>query len=367
MSGSRRDSRIFLSPPWCGGSERANVSAAFDSGYVAPCGPMADAFERRIAAHCGVPSAAALSSGTAALDLIFDMLGVGRGDTVVCSDLTFIASAAPAVHRGAAPAFVDSDPATGQISIPLLRKAVAELRPKCVVATDLYGECCDYDALEAVCAEAGAALVCDSAEAFGSKWKDRPAGTAGFAGVFSFNGNKIVTTGGGGTLVSRDPAVVERARWLSQQAREPFPWYEHARTGYNYRMPNLSAAVGLGQLDAFPEILARKRAIFDFYRKAFPALEPFPCHPDSFPTHWLSVFLFPSQAERDDAAARCAAHGIETRPVWKPMHLQPVFKDAAAFGGETSADFFARGICLPSGAGLDAESLERIRGVLGGG
>lgn len=362
----RAESRIFLSPPWCGAEERAQIGRAFDSGYVAPCGPLVDEFERMLSGVCGA-HAAAVSSGTAALDIAFDICGVGPGDTVVSSDLTFIASVAPAVRRGARVVFVDSDPSTGLASVPLLERAVEEARPKCVVAADLYGQSCDYDSIEEICKRSDSFFISDSAEALGASWKGRPAGSAGDIAILSFNGNKIITASGGGALLSRDAATAGRARWLSQQAREDAVWYEHRVLGYNYRLSNILAGVGIAQLGKLPEIIERKRAVFDFYRSAFPALEPFPCAAACSPTRWLSVFLFPSGAARDAAAARCAAANVETRPVWKPMHLQPVFAGARVYGGDVSADFFARGLCLPSGAGLDRKSLERVAdAVLGG-
>lgn len=356
--------RIFLSPPWLGGTERACVSRAFDSGYIAPCGPMVDALEKRLADLARVPDAAAVSSGTAAIDLLMHELRVGPGSVVLCSDLTFVSSIAPAVHRGATPVFVDADPATGTISLPLLEQALldAPKPPAAVVAADLYGQCCDYDALEKLCARFAVPLVIDAAEALGASSRGRPAGCAGFASLYSFNGNKMITTSGGGAVLSRDPAIVARARQRSQQSREPVAWYEHRELGYNYRMSNILAALGLGQLDALPEILRRKRAVHEFYQEALRGLAiPFPCDDavtDS--SRWLSVFLFHSRAAREAAAARCGADNVEARPVWNPMHRQPVFANAKVYGGTVSTDFFDRGLCLPSGAGLKPDDLARI-------
>ena len=356
--------RIFLSPPWVGARERALVAQAFDSGYVAPCGPMVDAFDRRLAELSG-QHAAAVASGTAALDLLMAELGVGPRATVISSTLTFAATVGPAVKRGAKPVFVDSDSATGTISIPLLEKALAETRrPAVVIAADLYGQCCDYDALEELCARRHVPLVLDAAESVGATYKSRAAGLAGVAAIYSFNGNKIVTTSGGGAVLSRDPELVARARWRAQQAREPVTWYEHREIGYNYRMSNLLAAVGCAQLDRLPEILRRKRRIFAFYARLFgqshvPAL-PFPCADHTRSTNWLSVFLFPSETLRDRTAARLAAANVECRPVWKPLHLQPVFAGCRVYGGKVAEDFFRRGLCLPSGAGLTRADLARI-------
>ena len=362
-------SRIFLSPPWTGEPERAAVRRAFASGYVAPCGPMVDEFDRRLGALAG-QHAAAVSSGTAALDLLMAELGVGPGDRVVAPSLTFVATVGPAVHRGATPVFVDSDPATGLISLPLLRRALRDRRkPTCVIAADLYGQCCDYDALEALCAEHDVPLIVDAAESVGATSNGRPAGHAGLAAVYSFNGNKIITTSGGGAVLSRDPEIVARARWRAQQAREPVPWYEHREIGFNYRMSNLLGALGCAQLDRLPAIIRRKRRIFAFYEKAFAARPelgavPFPCDAPEESTRWLSVFTFPTQTARDAVAARLAAANIEARPVWKPLHLQPAFRKCRTYGGAVAEDLFNRGLCLPSGAGLTRKDLVRIEACL---
>lgn len=365
MSGKR----IYLSPPWFGDREKSWLDKAIASGYIAPCGPMVDEFERRLASLAGVPSAAAVASGTAALDLLMAELGVERGDTVIASDLTFIATVGPAVHRGAKCVFVDSDPLTGTVSIPLLREALSSVssKPKCVIVADIYGQCCDYDALETLCAEFSVPLVVDAAESVGASWNGRPAGSAGIAGVYSFNGNKIITTSGGGAVLSRDAGIVNRARWRSQQSREKAVWYEHCEVGYNYRMSNLLGAAGIGQLEMLDEIVSRKRKIFNVYRKALEGIaEPYPCDSRAFSTRWLSVFLFNEAKQRDAVVARLDGLDVETRPIWKPMHLQPVFKDASVFGGSVSADFFKRGLCLPSGAGLDESQLDMIVSSFGG-
>ena len=362
------DKRIYLSPPWLGGSERTRLEDAVASGWVAPCGPAVDEFERRLAALPGPGHhAAAVTSGTAALDLLMHAFDVGPGTTVIASDLTFISTIGPAVHRGATPVFVDSDPATGTMSVPLLEEALACCTAKrvIVIAADLYGQCCDYDALAEVCTRRNAIFLVDAAEAVGATYRGRGAGSAGRASIYSFNGNKLITTSGGGAVLSTDRALVDRARKRAQQSREPFPWYEHREVGYNYRLSNLLAAVGCGQLDILDEIVRRKRATFDFYCRALTGKAiPFPVADYTHATHWLSVFLYPDTAARDAAAARLTAANIESRPVWKPMHLQPVFQEARVFGGATSADFFNRGICLPSGAGLADKDLERIEACL---
>ncbi len=365
----RGNARIFLSPPWTGEPERKALRRAFASGYIAPCGPMVDEFDRRLGELSG-QHAAAVASGTAALDLLMEELGVGPGDRVITSSLTFVATVGPAVHRGATPVFVDSDPATGLMSVPLLRKALRGTRKaKCVIAVDLYGQCCDYDAIASVCEECGVPLVVDAAESVGATYKGRPAGDAGIAAIYSFNGNKIITTSGGGAVLSRDPEIVARARWRAQQSREPVPWYEHREIGFNYRMSNLLGALGCAQVDRLPTILKRKRRIFEFYLKAFAArpelgATPFPCADHKESTHWLSVFIFPTPAIRDAVTSRLTAANIETRPVWKPLHLQPAFRKCRVYGGEVVEDLFNRGLCLPSGAGLSRKDLARIEACL---
>ncbi len=361
--------RIYLSPPWTGEPERAALRRAMDSGYVAPCGPMVDAFDKRLSDLSG-QHAAAVASGTAALDLLMQEFNVGPGDNIIASSLTFVATVGPALHRGATPVFVDSDPATGLISIPLLRKALRNTRRvKCVIAVDLYGQCCDYDAIESLCAEYGVPLIVDAAESVGAVYKGRPAGLAGAAALYSFNGNKIITTSGGGAVLSRNPEIVERARWRAQQSREPVPWYEHREVGFNYRMSNLLGAIGCAQLDRLPKILRRKRRIFEFYKNAFAArpklgTKPFPCASPKDSSHWLSVFTFPTATMRDALAARLSAANIESRPVWKPLHLQPVFRKCRVYGGDVAEDLFNRGLCLPSGAGLTPKDLARIEACL---
>ena len=366
------EKRIYLSPPWVGAPERKAVDEAFRSGYVAPCGPMVDEFDRRLGILSG-RHAAAVASGTAAIDLLMEELDVGRDTIVISSTLTFIASVGPAFHRGARLVFVDSDPDTGTMSPRLLERALWSFKLRTrgtrlvVIAVDIYGQCCDYDAIEALCAEYGATLVVDAAESVGATYRGRPSGSAGVAAVYSFNGNKILTTSGGGAVVSGDPKIVKRARWRAQQAREKVVWYEHCEVGYNYRMSNLLAAVGCAQLDRLPEVLRRKRRIFDFYqallcgdKRPGRQISPFPCGDFTESTRWLSVFLFPTKKERDAVAARLAAANIESRPVWKPMHLQPAFGGCKTFGGEVAEDLFRRGLCLPSGAGMGPAQLRRI-------
>lgn len=352
--------RIFLQPPFVGRAERAAVMRAFDSGYIAPCGPQVDEFERRLAALAGRRYAVALSSGTAAIDLVLDYLGVDRTWTVVAPTLSFIATVGPAWHRGARLALVDCD-ATGNLSVPLLERALAELARSpsvagrlLVIGVDLYGRCCDYDGIAAVCRRHGAKFFLDAAESVGSLYRGHGSGCGGFAAVYSFNGNKTVTTSGGGAVLTDSKSLADRVRKLATQSREPVLHYEHREVGYNHRMSNILAAIGLAQLDRLPAVLARKRRIAGWYGIA-----------DDGSNHWLNVLYLGDERTRDAAIGRLAAADIEARPVWKPMHLQPVFRRAPAervvvFGGEVAEDLFRRGICLPSGAALTRADVRRI-------
>lgn len=370
-------SRIFLSPPSVGAAERAAVRRAFDSGYVAPCGPQVDEFERRLADLSGRRYAVAVSSGTAAIDLLMEELGVDGSWTVVAPTLTFVATVGPAFHRGARLVFVDSD-ATGNIDVSLLDQALSSITRQptnppthkptnpstrtLVMGVDLYGACCDYGAISRLCRRHGAVFVDDAAEAVGATWKGRPSGSAGLAGVYSFNGNKIVTTSGGGAIVTDDRGVAERAKKRAQQSREKCAWYEHREVGYNYRLSNILAAVGIAQLDRLPEILERRRANFEWYARHFKGDLVVP---PSGSNHWLSVGLLKSRRERNALASRLEAANVESRPVWKPMHLQPVFSGCEVFGGEVAEELFERGICLPSGTDLSRADFARIAGALG--
>jgi dTDP-4-amino-4,6-dideoxygalactose transaminase len=373
--------RIFLSPPDVGPDERELLLDAVDSNWVSPLGPHVDAFERELAAYVGVGHAAALSSGTAALHLALLLHDVGPGDEVLVPTLTFIATASAVIYTGATPVFVDAEPSTwcvdpALVDTALRRRVKAGRLPKAVIAVDLYGQCADYDGLEAVCAELGVALIEDAAEALGARYHGRAAGSFGRLGVFSFNGNKIITTSGGGMLVSDDRALVERARFLASQARDPAPHYEHSTVGFNYRMSNLLAAVGRGQLRHLDEKVARRRAINRRYRAALADLPGVGFLPDAAggePTNWLTVItLDPASAAATPEELRVAleAADIEARPAWKPMHLQPVFAGAERLGGQVAERIFATGLCLPSGSSLTPDDQERviatIRSVLAG-
>ncbi|MCB9689605.1 MAG: aminotransferase class I/II-fold pyridoxal phosphate-dependent enzyme [Alphaproteobacteria bacterium] len=363
-------SRIWLSPPHVGPRERELLLDAFDSNWIAPLGPHVDAFEREMAVRTGMPHAAALSSGTAGLHLALLLLGVGVGDLVITATLTFAATANAITYVGAVPVFVDAEPATWTMDPDLLDEALTTLeregRPaKAVIAVDLYGQVCD-PRIETICEAHGVPLVEDAAEALGSVRAGRPAGSFGAMAVLSFNGNKIITTAGGGMLLARDAEHVKRARYLATQARDPAPHYQHSVVGYNYRMSNLLAAVGRGQLEALDDRIAARRATRDTYVRTLGTLPgwSFLEDPaDATTNAWLSCAVIdPAEAGVDREAVRLhlEADQIEARPVWKPMHQQPVFDGCRTFGGDVSDRLFRDGLCLPSGSSLTDADRDRI-------
>jgi dTDP-4-amino-4,6-dideoxygalactose transaminase len=357
---------IHLSPPDVGDAERAALLAAFDGGWIAPVGPELATFERQVAERTGC-SAVALSSGTAALHLALLAVGVQPGDTVFVSSFTFVATANAVTYCGAEPVFIDSDPNTWNMSPALLEQALQDAAdrgrlPRAVVVVDLYGQCGDYDALRPLCDQYGVPIVEDAAEALGAMYRDRPAGTLGDVGVFSFNGNKIITTSSGGMLIAHSSETADRVRSLSTQARQPVVHYEHEETGFNYRMSNLLAGLGSAQFDRLDCIIERKLAINESYRWAFAdsELEFMPIPTWSAWNGWLTCVLFPERSLRDAAMATLTANEIESRPLWKPMHRQPLFSGRHAYIDGTSDDLFERGLCLPSGAGLADSDVHRI-------
>ena len=363
--------RVFLSPPHLAGEEERYLREALASNYIAPLGPQVDAFEAALARTTQRRQALAVASGTAAMHLALRCIGVGPGDVVLASTLTFIGSVSPVTFLGGTPVFVDADRQTWNMDPELLETALETLdgeglRPKAVIPTDLYGQCADYDAIEALCARWEIPVIADAAESLGADYKGRPAGSTGRAAVLSFNGNKIVTTSGGGALVSDDEGLVARARKLSQQAREDVPHYEHLEIGYNYRMSNVLAGIGLAQLERLPERVRTRREIFRRYREALaglPGLEFMPNAPTGEANRWLTVCLVTPEhfgADREALRRALEAENIESRPVWKPMHRQPVFRRARVFGGQVAEDLFRRGLCLPSGTALDARQQQRV-------
>ena len=369
--------RVFLSPPEVGAEERRMLLDAFDSNWIAPLGPDVDAFEAEFAARVGVDHAVALSSGTAALHLALLLLGVGPGDEVLIPSFTFVATANAAVYLGAVPVFVDCSADTWTMDPDLVaedldRRAAAGRLPAAVVTVDLYGQSCDYDRLLAACDRHGVPLVEDAAEALGGTYRDRPVGSFGRMGVFSFNGNKIITTSGGGMLVTGSGEEAARARYLATQAREPFPHYEHVTLGFNYRLSNLLAALGRAQLAGLDSRIERRERIQARYRReldGLPGLDFMPVAPYGRPNWWLTcVTIDPEAAGTDREAVRLAleAEDIESRPTWKPMHLQPVFAGNEVLGGGVCGRIFAHGLCLPTGSALSDADLERVVAVVRG-
>lgn len=362
--------QLHLSPPEVGELERAYLLEAFDSGWVGPVGPDLAAFERETAAEVGVAHAVALSSGTAALHLSLRLAGVGPGDTVLVPSFTFVATAAAVTYLGAEPVFVDSSPDTWTVDPDLVADALAPprggRRPSAVLAVDVYGQCADYDRLERTCAEAGVPLVEDAAESLGSRHRDRGAGSFGTAAVVSFNGNKIITTGGGGMLLTADERLAARARHLATQARDPAPHYEHTEVGYNYRLSNLLAALGRAQLRSLAERVERRRATYRRYAEAFadvPGVTMMPLATDGRSNCWLSCALLdPAEfgASAEEVCTALQEAGVEARRTWKPMHLQPAFTGRRALGGSVCEDLFARGIALPSGSAMTADDVARV-------
>lgn len=357
--------RILLSIPHMGGREEHYVREAFTTNWLSSVGPNLTAFEQEFERLVGLPSVA-LSSGTAAMHLGLRLVGVGPGDQVFCPTLTFVASANPIRYLGAEPVFIDSDRATWNLDPSLLadalhRSAARNRLPRAVVVVHLYGQSADMDPILEVCARYGVPVIEDAAEALGATYKDRLPGAMGAAGVFSFNGNKIITTTGGGMLVSPNPEWVARARFWSQQARDPGVAYEHSECGYNYRMSNVLAGIGRGQLQILDLRVRQRRAIAFRYAGAFaslPGIRLMPQAPYGLHTNWLSCFLIDERAfgcSRDALIRGLDAAGVESRPVWKPMHLQPLYARCRRYGGQVAEDLFRRGICLPSSSSLTLE------------
>jgi pyridoxal phosphate-dependent aminotransferase EpsN len=364
-------SRIYLSPPELTGRELAMLGEAVASGWIAPLGPHVDAFEAEICAYVDVPHAVALSSGTAALHLALLALGIGRGDAVWTSTLTFAATANAIAYAGATPVFVDSERASWNLDPGLLaeemdRAARQGALPRAVIGVDLYGQVADWEPIAAACRRHGVAIIEDAAEALGATYRGRPAGSLGELAILSFNGNKIITTSGGGMLLGTRKEWIDRARHLATQARERVRHYEHNEIGYNYRLSNLLAAVGRAQLADLDRRVEARRAIQARYRAALEGQPGWAFMPEaSFgrATFWLTCATIDPAAAgetRDDVIDRLAARDIEARPVWKPLHLQPAFAGAQAFRGQVAERLFRDGICLPSGSALSPRDQERV-------
>jgi len=367
--------QIFLSPPHMGDRELEFVKEAFDTNWIAPVGPHVNAFETEFCQTIGSPYAAALSSGTAALHLALKLIGVEAGDEVFCSTLTFVATANPITYLGAKPVFIDSDRISWNMNPELLRDAISRRArvgnlPKAVVLVHLYGQSADIDPILTTCRQYEIPLIEDAAEALGATYQDRSPGTFGKVGIFSFNGNKIITTSGGGMLVSDDQGLVEKARFLATQARDPAPHYQHSETGYNYRLSNVLSGIGRGQLIVLKDRIAARRHNFEVYQKALadlPGLEFMPEAEFGQSTRWLTCLTIdPTKfgVDRETIRQVLAEDNIESRPVWKPLHLQPVFADCVCFGGAIAEELFQRGLCLPSGSNLTQAERDRVINTL---
>lgn len=367
--------QILLSTPHMGDREQEFVKEAFDTNWIAPLGPHVDTFEQEFCQVVGAKHAAAVSSGTVALHLALKLIGVGSGDEVFCSTLTFIATASPITYLGAKPVFIDSDRTSWNLNPDLLREALDKRAkigklPKAVVIVHLYGQSCDLDPILEACNYYQVPLIEDAAESLGASYKNRSPGSFGKIGIFSFNGNKIITTSGGGMLVSDDQKLVEKARFFATQARDPAPHYQHSEIGYNYRLSNVLAGIGRGQLQVLEERVQARRRNFDFYKQALgnlPGIEFMPEASFGRASRWLTCLTIDPiafGADREQVRLALAEEKIEARPVWKPLHLQPVFADCECMGGAVAEELFEYGLCLPSGSNLTEVDLERVTSAI---
>lgn len=366
--------KIWLSSPHIGECELKYVTEAFETNWIAPLGPHVDGFEQDISKFLNRHSnVAALSSGTAALHLALIMLGVQSGDEVICQSMTFSASANPIAYQGATPVFVESEEDTWNISPKLLEEAIKDRiskgkKPKAIIVVHLYGMPAKMDQLMDIANRYEIPVIEDAAEALGSSYNGQACGTFGAMSILSFNGNKIITTSGGGALVSSNEEWIKKSRFLATQARDPAPHYEHSQIGYNYRMSNVCAGIGRGQMEVLPQRVEQRRKNHEFYKEAFADLEAikFLNEPskDFFSNRWLSTILVDDSSNswisRESIRLALEKENIESRPLWKPMHLQPVFADSPFYGDGTSEMLFEKGLCLPSGSNLTVEDLERV-------
>ena len=365
------DKKIWLSTPHMGGGELKFINEAFEHNWIAPLGPNVDGFEQDLCNFTGSTNAAALSSGTAAIHLALILAGVERGDEVICQSFTFSASANPIVYQGATPVFVDSEPDTWNMCPDALETAIKSRlakgkKVKAVIPVYIYGMPAKINEILEICKRYAIPLIEDAAEALGSTYNGKALGSFGEFGVLSFNGNKIITTSSGGALISDDEATIKKARMLSTQARDAALHYQHSQIGYNYRMSNICAGIGRGQMEVISERVAQRRINYDFYVNklgSIPGISFQPQAEGSFSNRWLTAILFDSKEIKissTDIINELNKENIETRPLWKPMHLQPIFNDAPFFGDGLSEKYFKSGLCLPSGSNLKIDELEKI-------
>ncbi|PEK98784.1 pyridoxal phosphate-dependent aminotransferase [Bacillus toyonensis] len=367
--------RIYLSSPHMSGNEQKYIQNAFDTNWVAPLGPNVDGFERELASFVGVRGGTAVSSGTAAIHLALQLLGIQKGDTVFCSSFTFVASANPIVYLGAEPVFIDSEPETWNMSPSALAHALYEANkmgnlPKAIILVHLYGQSAKLDEILSLCHQYNVPIVEDAAESLGSTYKGKASGTFGKFGVYSFNGNKIITTSGGGMLVSNDVEALERARFLATQAKDPAPHYEHSEIGYNYRLSNILAGIGRGQLEVLEDRVRARRFVYKRYYEALSNMPGFYFMPElehTRPNRWLTTLTI-DEKESGISIGKLlrilAEENIEARPMWKPLHMQSLFKEMKYYPHSKNEDvsqyLFQSGICLPSGSNMLAEDQQRV-------
>lgn len=365
--------RIILSLAHMGGTEQKYVAEAFETNWIVPLGPLVNEFEHRLEKFLGTDHVVALSAGTAAVHLALVMLGVGKGDEVICQSFTFSASANPIRYCGAEPVFVDSESQTWNMDPEVLETAIKERKritgkyPKAIIPVYLYGMPAKIDEIMAVAAKYGIPVVEDSAEALGSDYKGKKCGTFGEYGVLSFNGNKLITTSGGGALVCPSAEAAERVKFFATQARENRPYYYHEHIGYNYRLSNVSAGIGCGQMEVIEDHLARRREIHGLYVRALSGIDGIEVHdnpsPDFNSNFWLTTITLDPEVistTPDELRLALDANNIESRLLWRPMHIQPVYSDSPYYGGTVAEDLFARGLCLPSGSSLSDADIARV-------
>lgn len=371
--------KVYLSSPHMSGEEIKYIKEAFNTNWIAPLGPNVDSFEKEVADMVKVRGAVALNSGTAAIHLALKALGICRGDIVFCSTLTFCASCNPIIYEGAIPVFIDSDPLSWNMSTAALKKALKYCKsidkmPKAVIVVNLYGQSADYDKLLEICNAFKIPILEDAAESLGATYKGLYSGTLGKFGVYSFNGNKIITTSGGGMLISNDLEAIEKVRFWSTQSRENERHYEHKELGYNYRMSNVVAGIGRGQLTILKKRIEKKKEIYEFYKESFKDInyiEMMPIESYGEPNYWLSVITIKKESKVSplDIILALEKENIESRPVWKPMHLQPFYSNYQFFShydneNSVSEDIFNRGVCLPSDTKLNKEKLNRVTAII---
>lgn len=373
MSDLKDMNRVYLSSPHMSGQEQKYIKEAFDTNWIAPLGSNVDAFEKEMSKYTGAKEAVAVSSGTAAIHLALSLLGVDKGDKVFCSSLTFVASANPILYQGAIPVFIDSEPDTWNMSPKALESALQEARnskelPRAVIIVNLYGQCAKMDELLSICNHYGVPVIEDSAESLGSTYKGKVSGTFGEFGIYSFNGNKIITTSGGGMLISDDVEAIKKARFLATQAKDKAVHYEHSQLGYNYRLSNILAGIGRAQLEVLDERVETRRGIFSKYYQKLSGIAGIYFMPElqnTYSNRWLTTLTIDEDLTGftvETLLKALAEKNIEARPVWKPLHLQPLFKGVKYYkhDEDVSLELFQNGICLPSGSNMTEDDQERV-------